>query len=335
MILYQILYALSTFLLFIEKRYFQIFKLLLFSLIIILSTIRYQTGTDWDSYYYYYENINDDYYLKLDLAYVLINYIGKIVFNSYLFVQFFLVSCSLLLIDNVLTKIATNYRISLIYFFCFSIFCLYPTRQYVALAFLLYAFSDYLLFKKLNIKSFLFLTIGCLFHWSAIFPAFILIFINADKLYKKALLVIIVGSAFFLTLPQINLFYLTDYKDLDGVKNISFSLGVIFRLILSSYILVHWSYFKKSQAYESVIILTVTFFNILFIGKPDVFGRILLYGYFFEIMLISSIYKHLTKKYLINKVILIIVLLMVFFLRLYANISNYYDSYVPYKIFIN
>lgn len=335
MILYQTLYSLTLFLLFLGKRYFKLFKLLLFSIIIIFSTVRFQTGTDWDSYYSYYENINNDYYLKLDLAYFLINYIGKVIFKSYLFVQFFLVSSSLFLIDNVLNKIAKNYKISLLYFLSFSIFCLYPTRQFVALALLLYAFSDYTLFNKLNVKSFLFLIFSCMFHWSAIFPSFLLIFFNANKFYKKAFLIILACSVSLFALPKINLFYLTDYNHLEDIRYISFSFGLIFRLLLSCYVLTHWRYFKSSLPYESKILLVVTLFNIILIGKADVFGRIMFYGYFFEVFLISSIFEHLAKKYSINRILLIPVFLLIFYLRLYANISYYYDSYIPYKTFFN
>ena len=192
----------------------------LFFLFWILSFIRWETGTDWDSYYDFFRNnytIEEFENRLFEPFFTYIAYIIKGVTEEY---WVFLLICSLIiytLVAPTIRKYSALPFVSLLLYYLLRKADIFFTRESMALAFCL--FSIRYIEKRKLIPFLITILIGVQFHKSVVvfFPAY---FIYSFRLSTKQVFVI-VGIFFVISLAAINV--LKDY-----LLSISYLLGDVF-----------------------------------------------------------------------------------------------------------
>lgn len=346
----------------IKKRKKESLALLLGGIIILLSALRWETGTDWDSYYYYflYNNTFNDFLSGgFEPGFSLINYLVKNIFNDYTFLLFFTI------FPIVILKYECMLRYSL---FPFMSICLnasnylgdlFPVRQYLALAIVFYSVK-YIIEKRR--PNFIFaVLLAASIHFTAIIflPAYYVFYLNISK---KNLLLLSVFSLFVglsgvlekLILDLIGLVWsnnivivkVKEYLDAKYMGNefgyaISSFAGIFFGILRRSVFLPFIIYFKgKIEKYDvnyrGFLNLTITGFCIYFLLSQfglSVAGRMSLYYTAFEVFVIPCLFFVFLKKQ--HRIILFALFFLFCFMKFYFGLYGFYDLFVPYKTILN
>lgn len=206
----------------------QICYLGLIGLFWFLGIIRWETGTDWDSYYNFFNNSNtlEEFENRaFEPFYTYIAYAVKTITDEY---WVFLLVCTLLiyiLVPPTIYKYSPLPFVSLLLYFLLRKADIFFTRESIALAFCL--FSIKFIEKRKLIPFIISVLIGMQFHKSVIvfIPAY---FIYTLRLNTKQIF-IIVGVFFIISLAAINV--LKDY-----LLSISYFLGDVFEDKAEAYI---------------------------------------------------------------------------------------------------
>lgn len=205
-------------------------KLIYLSLIIlfwILSFIRWETGTDWDSYYYFFRNNDtlEEFKNRLfEPFYTYIAYYVKQITDEYWVLLLIYSSIIYILVTPTISKYSPLPFVSLMLYFMLRKADIFFTRESIALAFCLFSIKY---IEKRKLFPFLItVLIGVQFHKSVVvfLPAY---FIYSLRLSTKQIF-IIVGIFFVISFAAINV--LKDY-----LLSISYLLGDVFEDKAESY----------------------------------------------------------------------------------------------------
>lgn len=329
-----------------EHTIFFIFSGLLF----LLSFIRWECGTDWNSYVDFYEHmppINGD--SNFELFYFYANHLGRFFFNSYTGVLFI---CGLL-VFLFQTKAIFQQSIlpitSLFIIFGTSLGNIFFIRQTISTVILFYSIRY---IQVGRFKSFLLcVVIATLFHYSSIIflPAWFIyrMKIRPGKLillFFLSLLFSAVITAFLQSLGnafggiiQYKINHYLDNTGEDSLQGSSYSLifmllkGLLNKaVILLPAIALCDRISKKYEYFRGYVNLYWMGATIYFITAP-ISLVLLRFSFPYDISILAIIpYIIMTQSKRIRPLIFI-GLAIYLFLRMLIAINSYYDLYVPYK----
>ena len=358
-ILFVIVCSFAMCSLFLKNRKRIVGVLLLFMFIVyVLSFIRWETGTDWDSYYEIFQNaksIKGEFYVEP--TFFLINYICHSVSDSYTFLLFVLATIIFFCTFNSFKNLSYPLIAYLIYFST-TFGDIMFVRQSISIAIVLYSFKY--IFKKQKKKFIICSIIASCFHVStiAVFPLYYIYHKNLK--WKKVFFIFIV--IFIISL------YLSTNRT--GVINLPFGLNNNYLVNrINTYILLsqrgYDSYLTLSpiQAITNHLIKRSILFILIFVYssskiiKDKYFSgclRIYIYSsclYLFfapisldltrmtaaieivDILLFTKLLAQVRRTS--NKIIIFLVILMFSCLKFSSNISRFPEIYSNYKTILS
>lgn len=342
-----------------NKRFSHKATMLFLLLFFILSFVRWEVGTDWDTYYRYYNgikgNLNNVFYLKynkFEIGYEIINNFAKSISNSYTFTLFLQALIIYYLWAKSLIRMSVYPLLSLFIFFCMSFASIFFVRQNIAMAILV--FSVYYINKK-QWKTFLSLVLlAFIMHRSAI------VFLIAYPVYHKyysankilfilisaVLIGIFIGQSLFSYLGALGMGVIStkiEYYMSQGEKDhfSDFSItqilikGSINRLFLFFiYMFVLNKFRKKNKLINGLINLNILGMILYFVLTPISLslGRVTAYFDLLQLFIIPYVFYYLRDNN--NKIILYTIISAYLALRLYSAIYTFKEAFIPYKTII-
>lgn len=332
------------------------FCFLFVSTLIVLGSIRWQTGTDWVSYYNYFVShktwaqYNDG---SFEVLYSLLNYLVRLFSDSYtcfLFVFSFLV---IYIKYNIINRFALYPTLSFYLFFCTNIGDIFAIRQSLAISILF--ISIYFMHNKRKFGFFIIVLLATMIHTSSII--WVLSYYIYNKHFNTRFIVMIfivsIGIGFFgiklfeamlnfifmpfgalgRTMSKI-VFYINDYEEeVYSVSKTIISVGKRF-LFIPFFLLFRNRLIRISSHIEGIL-------NLYFWGN-------IIYLLFLQLM----VFQRLTTVFILMEIFILPVFLKfiktiqykylylcVFFiyglLKLYIAILPFIDAYIPYYTIFN
>lgn len=316
----------------------------------LLSSLRWETGTDWDTYNEYFHrfegiDISEGW---LEPGYTFLSMFVKNTFDNYS-----VLLCTMaVIIYSFKSKVIYDYSplplVSLFAWLTISLADIFPTRQFIALALTFYSLRYIIEHKKL--KFVICVILASLFHASS------LIFIAAyyvfnRKFDRKILIGVILTSyavAFLAeslvsnilgSIPMIEdriSVYMDDPDNTFGsaysVKDIIVRGFVNKLLIFIPIFTIMWSSVKSDRMLNGIVNLIIfgTILSVLVTTIAPPLARIGMY-YDVNIQILLFPYFLILCKNQFDRVIIFFVISLYFLYRFYGVIINYYDNYIPYK----
>lgn len=329
--------------------------LIVVCILIIVSGIRWQTGTDWDSYSDFFQDIenyfNGTYINSIEIGYTYINYwVFQLFPNNYtalLFVN------ALLAIGIKAGFLRFNFKegafISLLFYFCYYIADITAVRQFVAIS--LCCLSVYFIQRNFFFIFLLFVLLASTIHISCVvfllaFPIYHKRFSN-KSLYSFLIISFLLG---FFNLIDLFISKLSDYgPDLVFILNkldrhsqneeitnntyLSYSLGTLKRAIVLPLFIwrknyISQLYLKKYNGFLNLVIFGNLLYFTTYLSMP-IFQRLTLPYLFFETLLWG--FFVLSFKTFRYRLIVLLFATIYGALRLYLQINVYYEEFIPYK----
>lgn len=333
--------------------YYFVFCLLLF----VLSFIRWETGTDWESYYNYFISINDsiDDNYNFEIGFRFLAHLIAAFSNNYT-IFLFIQAMILFLFQSVgIIKLSVYPLYSLFFLWSIQFANILFVRQWIAVSILFFSIS---FIKNRKIIPFvLCVLLAILFHRTS----FIFLFawwIFKLNISKKVMIITLVSSVFFSFLleklievlsggfgnvirSKIDIYMNSDYnEELNADLN-------IYVLIIKGFANKFFIIFLSFYFYESIITRYPQFkgyLNIYWFGAIIYFCTISIsivlvrFSYTFDIIqiiLLPFCFKVINSP--VKKILLFLIVGVYFFLRFEQALSGpYKDELVPYKtILIN
>lgn len=316
--------------------------------LIIVATLRaYTVGIDTNNYLLNYKYEIDLYKIpqlvkKIEIGWLYLNVFVKEYFQEFRIILFVSSILTLLPINYVFRKETKSplltflfYIFLFYYFFSFSI-----VRQAIAVS--LFMLSVHFLVKGKQLKFFLYIGLGALFHYSilALIPIiFVLKRINLSYFWYSAILVItfVIGFSGVLDLAKSYLALLpfekyANYEDYNAdiaFNRIANYIFIVPKTLLFMYI---YYYTKRFNLYNNVIQMKLLWVGIivlnLFLAVPQV-SRFTYYLTIFEVIIMSNFIFNIPKRKKIEVVIVCFSYCLVYFI--YYSITNRFGV-IPYKI---
>lgn len=323
-------------------------------LFILISSLRWERGTDWDTYYLFYngfDTITIDGYMEP--GFCLFTSINKTIISSYTWHLFLMAIMAIVLVGKTILKYSVFPFMSLLVWYSMSLANIFPVRQTIAIALLIYS-TKYIIERK----KWCFVAILCLamsFHYSAI------IFGMAYYIFHKkitrsfliiTLLITIVGG--IIGGSQIsNILYklggpliqskLEYYMETNSDNNFGSAYSaqeILFRGIINRSFLffIPLLFLENRRKVDSIL---NGFFNlyywgfilfVLFVPLSPALGRIVAYYDYSQFFIVSYIFTIPFNKRSLFFVYLAVCLYC--FMRFNGVVQNYKDEYIPYKSII-
>lgn len=320
----------------------------------ILSFIRWDTGTDWDSYYNIYTWIRKPwdnlFNLGMEPGYEFVMHLGKFLFGNYTGVLFILSNIIYFFLFKTYTTFSKYPVTSILLSFCIISFAhILYVRQNVAVVIL--GWSIYYVIEKNILKFALCVLFASLFHRTA-FVFFIVYFIYYKEFSFSFIVLVILGSLTFGTLLNKMLLSLIGGGDLGIISNkinmymeagtdentttLSTTTILIKGFINRSVLIILFFYCKYKLNYNNTFFNG--FLNIYILGTVLYFitlpinitlARIAVYMDILQVILIPYIIYQ--QKNIYNRLILFSVISLYFYIRFYSTFISYEYEYVPFK----
>lgn len=323
-------------------------------ILFVLSFVRWETGTDWNGYYEYFEHIFHYFQdTNFEFGFARINEFVKLTFGSYT-ILLFVFSC---IIFYYQTKIILEYSplplFSLFFLWSISFANVFYIRQTIATVLLLYS-TTFLVKKKIYL-FFIWVYVATLFHSTSfifIFAYFLFkLRISVKKMFVYLLISflfsVLLLSAFHSVLPllgEVIQYKLEEYLALgeNGDSMTETSLGeVLIRGIANKlFIFVLLIYFSSKELKKNMIFrgyLNLYWFGaILYFSMVSISVVFVRFSFPYDVVQIILLPLLMTNVSLKNRYTLYLIVLMFLFLRFYITLfGSYYDLYVPYKTILN
>lgn len=365
--IYIIFFCLFLILAFLEisKLEWRIRTILFFfftGLLILISTIRWETGADWQSYLelftdaesYWkgkYEEIN-----RIEFGYVWLNYMVNSLTSNYTYMLLVNALLAIGIKAYFIRKETSIMLIAFFFYYCYYIADIAAVRQFIALSFIL--MSSFYIQRRSKIGYLIATLLACSIHYSAaiFLMAYWLFWLKTSPKYLYIALAVSFGVGFFnitgyiidvvLNLVPGGAFIqgkLQGYQE-EGLETASgnpylfFALGAAKRLIIMPFFIWRMEYISKEEfdryrGYLNLVIFGNLIYFIFILSIP-VMQRLSVYFSFFEIFVWGYFILSFKDRPLQIAVLAIASLYAAF--RLYLQINAYFDDYVPFKtIFSN
>lgn len=325
--------------------------LLFFLLFFLLSFLRWETGTDWESYYdiFIRQSLKLEFYREF--GFVILNYTVRSFTDNYTVLLFIEALILYLALYKPLRYFSISPFLTLIAFFCLNKGGIFFTRQTIAISLAL--LSIYYLALKRKYKFILFFILAISFHYSAII-VLLSIFVINKKLERKHIIFLLLLSFFItLILPVVcdlsfvknNAIlyrfsrYFYDPSNTAGYRNGTSKIFIILRTSINRiFIFTMLLLIKKKYEHDRKfnIIFNMYFISLcLFVAfgfHSLVLSRITAYFEIFEIFALPYILLSFNRREFRLFELLFFVYLGI---RLYTGLSSYYDFFIPYKVIFN
>lgn len=344
-----------------DKRFKKVFLFILSGLFIILGGVRWNTGTDWDAYYYgfqgteTYQGATGEF--SFEWGFSMLNYfVNKIGGDYTIFLLLFTFIKVLLKYKVLINENFIRYSLfSWFLYYCYSFGDIVTTRQALAVSITFY--STLFLIKNEKYIFFIFVICAALIHKSAIIFGLAYFIYNA-KLSKKQLLIIFLSSmmiglamfqfqlsSIFQSIPILN--KLTSFQDkisvysetgqvtYGGIDSLTtIVLGYIKKVFVVLPILLNFKVFQNNTKIRGLLNVLVFGCVVYFVlgSISSEFKRINSYFEIYEIVLIPYLIYNVRIGRL--KTFLITLYILYAISRLYSGLQMFWDLYDPfYTIF--
>ena len=346
--IYLTIYSILSFFTLLEirfRKYSSIIFIFFLLFFLILGSIRWNTGTDWDPYYLFFVT-NDNWRnfeysgFEFENGYVLLNYFIKNISDSY---SFFLFICSFINIScfYYFSKIFLGGRPIFALLLYFAIFQggIFVTRQLLATSICL--LSTIFIIKRNKLSFFICIAFASLFHISS------LIFIISYYLYEYRisvkkfvgiLFITILASIFIRVVLENFISLIGDYQRLSGKLTtyvnqqeefgiINLAKGIVKRILILPVFFYIRKKHNSSNIYNgllSIYLLGTILYFLFACANLTVFIRISSLFQLMELPLLYYSYKLYRKKWFICFIIIFCAMKTISF---YSGNS---DLYIPY-----
>lgn len=341
MVIYHIIYILQIFFIYNRKKsIFWSFVILFW----IMSFVRWEVGTDWESYYNYFVFGSKSGYV-FEKGFEFINIVIRLGTDNYTILLF------LLSIPVFLLKYYTIYRYShlpiLTLLANYSLYRgnIFFVRQDIAGA--ICFFSLKYIIEKRKIKFLILIIIAMLFHKSSVIFIFAYLIYHLNLTKKKMMIILLISLIFsnsiielinFISLKlnfwEVN-YYLSNLNNNFGYegtfsKQLSIYLNTIIKLMILGVILLFHK-LEEDSFLKGIFNLNFlgTILYIIFSSISLTLARFAYYYELFQIFLYFYIVFFVKNKYI--QLIFLFVIIVYLFIKLNTGINIYYESYVPYK----
>lgn len=320
-------------------------------ILILLSSLRWERGTDWDTYYLFYNGFNaitiDSY---MEPGFSLFTSVNKAVFPFYTFQLFAMAVIAIGCTASTILKYSVFPFVSLLVWFSMSLANIFPVRQTIAVALLIYA-SRYIINRQ-KYRFIAMLCIAATFHYSAL--VFGLAYYLFHQQYSRRFLVITLLTAIVVSFVAESLvsnvlytvggqffqnkleYYMETNADNDFGSAYS-AQEVLIRGIINRSLLfiIPLLFLEKKRCVDSVF---NGFFNlyyfafmlfVLVVPISPVLGRFTSYYDYSQFFIIPYFFViPFTRKSLYIICFLVCTYCL---LRFNGVVQNYRDEYIPYK----
>lgn len=317
-----------------------------FLLLIVFSAIRYDVGTDFQTYLNVTSGLTDiriNNYMLFEPLNVLLITMGYWIKSP----QFYFIIGALITNTLIYFTIKNYSRDKILSIICYVGFpMLYlesmnVIRQFIAISIVIYSVKY--IFDEKPLKFMLSVAIAMLFHITAI-VAFPLYYIYKKNFSAKQNLLLLIlsflGGKLIMTLLSL-LPYFSKLSYYLKSQQEGYFIVFVVSLILN---LLHIYFFKRLAAKDSKQIFYISVFNFglsiffLFYKIPVIAGRFFFYFFPFLILILPA-YKEIFRQKIFVKTIFIFVFIFSFFFRIWYS-SNLYDRnlmpndpYIPYQTY--
>lgn len=314
--------------------------------LLLIEGLRWQIGTDWDSYYNFFVNGYDEGHIEFGYS-ILVETIRKLS-DSYTFYLLFQASLTIAAFSFFIKRYSPNIIMSLCIFFCSMVGLWGMNRQFICLDICLLSIP--FIEKRKPLYFLLFVSVAFLIHKSALLflPAYFLynFRLSSKVLFSVVFVTLLIGlSGVLKKIEILNMIALytansdTMTKMLTEDANAYSYLGTLKRLI---YILFFFQLYKKNTDnnicrflfnmyfFGVLIFLTFNGSNFqLFVGRGAIF-----YNMSEMVLLPMSIYGLIKKP--ANQILAWTTLFILIFLLMNRDLSSYipiagYDVFRPYN----
>lgn len=344
------------------SKYRYVFATISFIILILFTGLRWETGTDWDSYKDLFDSIEFNWSFLLnvysfDIGYVFFNALLKLTTNNYSIFILIDSALALLLLMNFINKYSPNPNLSIFVFYnaFFVAQFMGSNRRIIALVFSLYTFSA--IFEKKKKLTFVNSTLSFSFHRSSLATLIALYIPKIRFTLGKTVAIILFGlilgipqlpaiivgniGKFFLTLINNPIFEKTAFyaDNIATSENVDPVAMTILSTVKRSIFLIFYFIiiFKKNGKLD---LLTDFFFNIYIFGfflyvalnGSTIYQMLSTYFTFIELVLIGRMWSYAKGDL---KIIFLIFLFFYGFIQLLSSLNAYPELYMPYKSYFN
>lgn len=342
----------------IKVCYSRILSVISLVFLCLLTGLRWETGTDWDSYHEFFKTVEPTFaYIvnvqDFDIGYTLINIGFRFFSENY---SYFLILIGLLtsiLIWIAISSMSPMPNLSILYFYCgyFISHFMGSNRRMIAIGFFLLGVVS--IAKKESFKSYICYIFSFLFHRTSLVSVFTY-FINANKGGSIKLLYIATFVSFLgiLEVPvavveffanhlqpllSIELFTKALYYVETASEHVPDTVNSTLQIGLSSIkrlvFIIFYIYTIRSK---DVGIETVYLVNVYLVGfiiylafsTVPIFQITSTYFSIVEILILPRILIEYTSRF---RVLIVLALFPFMLLQLFNALNPYYELYVPYK----
>ena len=344
------------------SKYRYVFATISFIILILFTGLRWETGTDWDSYKDLFDSIEFNWSFLLnvysfDIGYVFFNALLKLTTNNYSIFILIDSALALLLLMNFINKYSPNPNLSIFVFYnaFFVAQFMGSNRRIVALGLTLFAISSVI--KKS--KFWFFQTTSFLFHKSSI-VALIAKFVPKKRFSKNKILAILIISLLigilqiplkilelisgilssfsgFSVIDKLSTYTLESDNIVLGNRNpiLMMILSIIKRCVFLIFYLI--IIYKKKGKLDFTTdfflnIYIVGFSLYLLLNGSEVIQVSSSYFTFIEIVVIGRFWNYADKR---DKLAFLPILFFYGFFQLVSSLTAYPELYIPYKTFLN
>lgn len=328
---------------------------------IALIGLRWETGTDWNSYYLFFDSLTLDWsiifgVMHFDLGYVIINAIVKFFTKDYTLFLIFNSIIAIISLAVLIRKTSPFPNLSLFIFYTNYLFSQYmgSNRRMIAMSLVLW--SVYYVAVHKQTKAIVTLIASFLFHRSSIFNA--CLFAINQRMYSAKRIVLLISVSVFIGILQIPMLIMNfiashagilggpmmasikEYSEngadhlVYGTGNafLSISLALIKRLIfICIYLYVSKKIIiDKLTAFVFNVYIWSIVIYIAFIGS--FFQMISTYWAFVEILLVARFYRYMKPQ---GKIAFLSFIGLFGLFQLNNALNVYPDLYIPYKTVFN
>jgi hypothetical protein len=333
-----------------------LFKLFAYLVLVVFTGLRWETGTDWNSYQQHFDSIIDFKSIysdntNIEIGYNFFVWVIKCIYSNYSFFLLIHAIIYYLLLFIGLSKLSNNFFLSLLLLLSITIGVMGSNRQLMAIAIGVYSFNFILANKKYIFI--LFVLLAFTFHTSALL-LLLFLFVNFRLKIITLILIltlsIIIGKLKLVLMP-FNILgdhfggatalkaisYIEKTEKLDSIDKLSF-IGLFKRFFLLSIFVINrkkiCQYTKNYDFLLNGYILGIAFYFLFADSLLIMINRGSLYFNICEPILLTYQFCFFKSTFLKKMALILLILLSI--LLFFQSISPYPDLFMPYKgVFIN
>lgn len=332
-----------------QKKYLIFF---LYSIVVLQIGLRWETGSDWPSYYENYQSLDEfstvifNIFSGYELGYGCFTYIIKNIFDNY---SFFLIIHALIFYWGIIIaskKYSPYIFISFLFFYATNLGLVGSNRQLLAIVICLWGL-DFVMDKK-PFKFLIIIGAASLFHTTAFFfgiyyflnrkfkPVFIFSILVFSVLIGKSGLPFLIFSKLGSMFGEIISLKAVSYTELANdvlSENSLSSIGLFKRLFFLVIFSINFSYLSKKLTYYKLLyngyVIGIIIYFLFSSSLLILVNRGSLYFNIMECFLISC--QFLIFKRNIEKAYAFFILFLISIVFLYQSIAAYPELFNPYK----